>query len=422
MFANIVVPQLGESVVEATVGEWHKTEGEFVEAGELLVELETEKVDLEVGAPQGGVVSQIEHKEGDIVKIGDVLGVIDVSATRDTTMAGKPQESSVETPSRPSTPTAVPQPPLVPPEQAPQLAHPPRATPSARRLATEKGLDLRTIQPASHGAVITPFDVQAHTSAERDAPRPIASSSVLAAVPAPLPTSGRQEERVRMSRRRLTIATRLVEALRSAAMVTTFNDADMGAVIDLRRRHKESFQKRFGVSLGIASFFVKASIAALKEFPRLNAEIQGDEIVLKHYYDIGVAVGASGGLVVPVLREADRMSFGEVEQAIKSFARKAEEGSLTLDDLRGGTFTISNGGVFGSLLSTPILNPPQVGILGLHRIEDRPVNAAGEIRIRPMMYLALSYDHRIVDGLEAVRFLKRIKELIENPETLFLEG
>lgn len=225
-----------------------------------------------------------------------------------------------------------------------------------------------------------------------------------------------------MSRRRLTIATRLVEALRTAAMVTTFNDVDMSAVLELRRRHQDSFRQRYGVSLGIVSFFIKAAIPALRTFPRLNAEIQGDEMVLKHHYDIGMAVGAAEGLVVPVLRNADRMSFGALEQAIKSFARKTEDGTLTLDDLRGGTFTISNGGVFGSLLSAPILNPPQVGILGLHRIEERPVSFAGEIRIRPMMYLALSYDHRIVDGLEAVRFLKRIKELVEHPEDLFLES
>jgi 2-oxoglutarate dehydrogenase E2 component (dihydrolipoamide succinyltransferase) len=225
-----------------------------------------------------------------------------------------------------------------------------------------------------------------------------------------------------MSRRRQTIATRLVESLRTSAMVTTFNDADMSAVLELRRKQQESFKNRYGVSLGIVSFFVKAAIPALRAFPRLNAEIQGDEMVLKHYFDIGVAVGAPEGLVVPVLRDADRMSFGALEQAIKAYARKAEDGSLSLDDLRGGTFTISNGGVFGSLLSTPILNPPQVAILGLHRIEERPVKIEGEVRFRSMMYLALSYDHRIVDGLEAVRFLKTIKDLIEDPGNLLLQS
>jgi len=225
-----------------------------------------------------------------------------------------------------------------------------------------------------------------------------------------------------MSRRRQTIARRLVEAQRTAAMLTTFNDVDMAAVMDVRRRQKESFKQKHGVGLGITSFFVKVSIAALREFPNLNAEIQGDEIVLKRYYDIGIAVGASGGLVVPVLRDADRMSFAQIERAIGEYARKAEDGTLALEDLRGGTFTITNGGVFGSLLSTPILNPPQVGILGLHRIEERPVTLQGQIASRPMMYVALSYDHRIVDGREAVQFLVRIKELVEDPGSLLLEG
>ncbi len=231
-----------------------------------------------------------------------------------------------------------------------------------------------------------------------------------------------REERVRMSRRRRTIARRLVEAQQTSAMLTTFNELDMSAVMDLRRRRKSSFQERHGVNLGIVSFFVKASIGALKAFPELNAEIQGDEIILKHYYDIGVAIGAEEGLVVPILRDADRMSFAGIEQAIKTFVQKAEAGSLSLEDLRGGTFTITNGGVFGSLLSTPILNPPQVGILGLHKIEDRPVAINGQVVIRPMMYVALSYDHRIIDGREAVQFLVRVKELIEDPETLLLEG
>ena len=225
-----------------------------------------------------------------------------------------------------------------------------------------------------------------------------------------------------MSKRRLTIARNLVEAQHTAAMLTTFNEVDMGAVMALRERRKDEFKKRHGVGLGIASFFVKAAVAALKAFPRLNAEIQGEEIVLKHYHDIGIAVGAAQGLVVPVLRDADRMSFGEVEQAIRYFATRASEGSLTLDDLRGGTFTITNGGVFGSLLSTPILNPPQVGILGLHKIEDRPVAVAGQVVVRPMMYLALTYDHRIVDGLEAVQFLVRVREFIEDPGHLLLES
>jgi 2-oxoglutarate dehydrogenase E2 component (dihydrolipoamide succinyltransferase) len=233
--------------------------------------------------------------------------------------------------------------------------------------------------------------------------------------------SERREERVRMSRRRQTIARRLVEAQHAAAMLTTFNEVDMTAVVDLRKRRKEEFKKRHGVGLGVASFFVKAVVGALKDFPRLNAEIQGDEMVLKHYYDVGIAVGAAGGLVVPVLRDADRLSFAEIEAGIKEFARKADEGTLTLEDLTGGTFTITNGGIFGSLLSTPILNPPQVGILGLHKIEERAVPVAGQVAIRSMMYVALSYDHRIVDGLEAVQFLVRVKELVEDPGNLLLE-
>jgi 2-oxoglutarate dehydrogenase E2 component (dihydrolipoamide succinyltransferase) len=247
-------------------------------------------------------------------------------------------------------------------------------------------------------------------------------AEITQAVPATIPAPARREERVRMSRRRQTIARRLVEAQRTAAMLTTFNEMDMGAVMDLRARRKDAFKERHGVNLGITSFFVKAAIGALKEFPRLNAEIQDDEMVLKHYYDIGIAVGASEGLVVPVLREADRLSFAEIEQAVKAFARKAEDGTLSLEDLRGGTFTITNGGIFGSLLSTPILNPPQVGILGLHKIEARPVAHGGDVVVRPMMYVALSYDHRIVDGREAVQFLVRMKELIEDPERLLLEG
>lgn len=423
MLANVIVPQLGESVVEATVGAWRKSEGDAVEVGEVVVELETDKVDLEVGATQGGVLHRIEHKEGDVVKIGDLLGVIEVAPEKGAVLEAKPRPVSSAAPQSLPKPTAGSRETSAESvQEVPPASPAPRATPSARRLAFEKGMDLLQIHPALPGAAITASDVEARGAGGQAKAPAIRSAEPPAAAPLSPQSSARSEERVRMSRRRLTIATRLVAALRSTAMVTTFNDVDMTAVMEMRRRHKESFQRRFGVGLGIASFFVKASIAALRAFPRLNAEIQGEEFVFKHYYDIGVAVGAADGLVVPVLRDADRMSFGETEQAIKAFAHKAEAGTLTLEDLRGGTFTISNGGVFGSLLSTPILNPPQVGILGLHRIEERPVNVAGEVRIRPMMYVALSYDHRIVDGLEAVRFLRRIKELIENPASLFLEA
>jgi 2-oxoglutarate dehydrogenase E2 component (dihydrolipoamide succinyltransferase) len=293
-----------------------------------------------------------------------------------------------------------------------------RVTPVAKRLAEENQVDLSQVTTVDPRGRITKEDVQRYIDAKQPA-RPTVST----AIPAPTPvTNGRREERVRMSRRRRTIAQRLLEAQHNAAMLTTFNEINMAGVMELRQRHKESFKERYGIGLGISSFFVKAAIGALKAFPQVNAEIQGDEIVMKRYYDIGVAIGAEEGLVVPVLRDADRMSFAQIEQAIKDYVQQVEDGRLSLEALRGGTFTITNGGVFGSMLSTPILNPPQVGILGLHKIEDRPIALDGQVVIRPMMYVALSYDHRIVDGREAVQFLVRVKELVEDPESLLLEG
>jgi 2-oxoglutarate dehydrogenase E2 component (dihydrolipoamide succinyltransferase) len=292
-------------------------------------------------------------------------------------------------------------------------------------MARAHDVNLGGLQGSGSAGRVMKQDVQqAITSAPaRPSPPAAAPAAGRPGVPAPRPPAGeRREERQRMSKRRQTIARRLVEAQRTAAMLTTFNEIDMSGVMGLRARRKEAFQKQHGVGLGIASFFVKASVAALRAFPMLNAEIQGDEIVLKHYYDIGMAVGAEGGLVVPVLRDADRMSFADVELAIRDFARRAGDGTLTLEDLQGGTFTITNGGVFGSLMSTPILNPPQVGILGMHKIQDRPVNVDGQIALRPMMYVALSYDHRIVDGREAVQFLVKIRELVEDPGHLLLES
>jgi 2-oxoglutarate dehydrogenase E2 component (dihydrolipoamide succinyltransferase) len=301
-------------------------------------------------------------------------------------------------------------------------------------MAKDNDVDLGTVQGSGAAGRVTKQDVQraltpspAPTSDSAIAPTsnkiaPTSDSKIAPTRPSSVAPTGRTEERVRMSKRRQTIARRLVEAQHTAAMLTTFNEVDMAAVMALRERQKESFKKEFGVSLGIASFFVKASIAALRAFPALNAEIQGDEIVYKHYYDTGVAVGAEGGLVVPVIRDADRLTFAQIESAIRDFAKRANEGTLTLEDLRGGTFTITNGGVFGSLLSTPILNPPQVGILGLHKIQDRAVPVNGQVVIRPMMYVALSYDHRIVDGREAVQFLARIKDYVEDPGRLLLEG
>jgi 2-oxoglutarate dehydrogenase E2 component (dihydrolipoamide succinyltransferase) len=301
----------------------------------------------------------------------------------------------------------------------------------ARRLAEEHGVDVGQIKPSDPRGRVTKEDVQRYLDKRENGtearpqvtakPAP-QSTATVAPTPAPSATNGRREERIRLSRRRRTIAERLVEAQRTAAMLTTFNEIDMTTMMDVRTRHKAKFQERYGTGLGITTFFVKAAIGALKFIPQVNAELDGSDIVIKHYYDIGIAVGAEEGLVVPVLRDADRMSFADIEKAITDFAQRANAGTLTLEDLRGGTFTITNGGVFGSLLSTPILNPPQVGILGLHKIEQRPIALNGEVVIRPMMYVALSYDHRLIDGREAVQFLVRVKELIEDPERLLLEG
>jgi 2-oxoglutarate dehydrogenase E2 component (dihydrolipoamide succinyltransferase) len=405
---SILVPSLGESVVEATVARWLKKEGERVEPGEPVVELETDKVNLEVGAEKSGVLARIDRKEGEDVKIGDLLGVISdaAAATEKTTEPAKEaaqQETAEETPSQPVEKT--------------------KATPSARRLAQEHSIDLKKISGTGSGNQVTLQDVQGYIGEQKTKapapPKPKAEPEKSRPAVSP---EGRQEERVRLSRRRRTIAKRLVEAQQNAAMLTTYNEIDMGAVMDLRKRHKEAFQKKNGVSLGIVSFFVKASIAALKEFPQINSELQEEELILKHFYDIGIAVGAEEGLVVPVLRDADQMTFAQIEQGIRSFIEKSSQNTLSLEDLRGGTFTITNGGVFGSLMSTPILNPPQVAILGLHKIEERPIAFHGEIVIRPMMYVALSYDHRVVDGRESVQFLARIKSLLEDPSSILLES
>ena len=428
--SNIVVPQLGESVVEARVAKWLKKEGDRVEVGEPIVELETEKIDLEVGAEHGGVLASIKRQEGEDVKVGELLGVVDESAAG----AAKPAEKPAAASSDKSTPAA--QPPA-------QAADTPRATPTAKRIAKEHDVNLNAVQGSGAAGRVMKNDVKGALGsgalgasgaqgAQGAAPAPNAPAAPGApgaptaprapSAPVRRERSERKEERVRMSKRRQTIARRLVEAQRTAAMLTTFNEIDMSAVMQLRERRKEDFKKKHGVGLGIASFFVQASIGALREFPMLNAEIQGEDIVLKHYYDIGMAVGAEGGLVVPVLRDADQMSFAELEHSIRDYARKAQDGTLTLDDLKGGTFTITNGGVFGSLMSTPILNPPQVGILGLHKIQERAVALNGQVVIRPMMYVALSYDHRIVDGREAVQFLVKVKEYVEDPGNLLLES
>jgi 2-oxoglutarate dehydrogenase E2 component (dihydrolipoamide succinyltransferase) len=420
---NIVVPELGESVVEARVARWLKKEGDRVEIGEPIVELETEKIDLEVNADRGGVLASIKHGEGDDVKIGEVLAVLDESASAPAAkLSGNGSERGSQGSAPQATKTLVPSDPPTPPAPSAFPASPAsdtRATPTARNVAKNHDVNLASIQGSGAAGRVMKQDVQrAMGSVDETSRGPQGSAPQVTKASSP----DRREERQRMSKRRATIARRLVEAQHNAAMLTTFNEVDMSAVMALRERRKEAFREQHGVPLGIASFFVKASIGALRAFPLLNAEIQGDEIVIKHYYDIGVAVGAEGGLVVPVLRDANQMSFAELERGIRDFAKRASDGTLTLEDLKGGTFTITNGGVFGSLMSTPILNPPQVGILGLHKIQDRAVALNGQVVVRPMMYLALSYDHRIVDGREAVQFLVRVKEYVEEPGNLLLDS
>jgi 2-oxoglutarate dehydrogenase E2 component (dihydrolipoamide succinyltransferase) len=417
MPANIVVPEVGESIVDARVAKWLRKEGETVAVGDPLVELETDKIDLEVAAPQGGVLKRIDRKDGDDVKVGEVLGMIEDA------VAGVTTPTSTAAPSSP----APSQEKAAAPAPGPAAPEKTRATPTARKAAQDREVDLTRLQGSGDAGRVMRRDVeQAAAGADNGgavAPAvPVKARPTLPVAESPRPSSGeRTEERVRMSKRRTTIARRLVEVQSTAAMLTTFNEVDMSAVMALRERHKQAFKERHGIGLGIASFFVKGSIGALRGFPRINAEIQGDEMVLKHYYDIGVAVGASEGLVVPVIRDADGLSFAQIEQRIRDFAKRAEDGTLSLADLKGGTFTITNGGVFGSLLSTPILNPPQVGILGLHAIQQRPMAVNGQVVIKPMMYVALTYDHRIVDGSEAVQFLVRIKQLVEDPGALLLD-
>jgi 2-oxoglutarate dehydrogenase E2 component (dihydrolipoamide succinyltransferase) len=434
MPVEVRVPVLGESIVEATVGAWLKHAGDTVDAGEPLVQLETEKVNVDVSADQSGVLSSLAAQEGDTVHPGDVLATIDESV-RASQVAVSP--STLSAPAAPEPPPAAtpehlsspdgsegpaPRPPLDARAAAEAEAERPHASPVARRMAEEYGVDLTRVEGTGTGGRVTREDVERLV-------HPAASSASVAAARPTTPTPGdgardqgqRPETRVRMSRRRQTIASRLLEAQRTAAILTTFNEVDMTAIMDIRTRRREQFQKRHGVGLGFMSFFTRAAVSALREFPNVNAEIRGDEIIQKHYYDIGIAVGAEGGLVVPIVRDADRKSFAELERDIAALAEKARSNTLTLEDLRGGTFTITNGGVFGSLLSTPILSPPQVGILGMHKIQQRPVALDGQVAIRPMMYLALSYDHRIVDGREAVQFLVRIKELVEDPTALLLE-
>jgi 2-oxoglutarate dehydrogenase E2 component (dihydrolipoamide succinyltransferase) len=408
MSTDIRVPALGESVSEATVSQWFKAEGDAVKTDEPLVALETDKVTVEVPAPAGGVLSSITAKPGETVNVGAIIGMIEEGATAKATPAAK---------------SAAPAPKPVPPPPAPKAAEAP-LSPAVRKIIAESGADPAKIDGTGKDGRITKGDALAHLEKPAPAPPPVAAPPApmpaVARAPSP-PSDGAREERVRMSRLRQTIARRLKDAQNVAAMLTTFNEVDMSAVMGLRNQYKDLFEKRHGVKLGFMSFFLKAVCQALKEIPAVNAEIDGEDLVYKNYYHIGVAVGTDKGLVVPVLRDADRLSFAAIEKSIADFGARARAGQLQIADMQGGTFTISNGGVYGSLMSTPILNAPQSGILGMHKIQERPVVVGGQIVARPMMYLALSYDHRIVDGKEAVTFLVRVKECLEDPQRTVLE-
>ncbi|HMU51984.1 MAG TPA: 2-oxoglutarate dehydrogenase complex dihydrolipoyllysine-residue succinyltransferase [Geminicoccaceae bacterium] len=413
MAVEIKVPTLGESVTEATVSKWLKARGAAVKVDEPLVELETDKVSVEVNAPASGVLDEVLVEEGADVAVGTLLGRIAEgaeaaaapAAAKAPDLAQRPEEKvQGEGSGPPSVESAAANAELAGGGAA-------KAGPAARKIAGEKAVDLASVTPTGPKGNVTKGDVLAAPA------RPAA----VAPAPAAAPPAGR-EERVRMTRLRKRIAERLKEAQNTAAMLTTFNEVDMGAVMGLRSRYQDSFTKKHGVKLGFMSFFVKACIEALKAYPAVNAEIDGDEVVYKHYYDIGVAVSTDTGLLVPVLRDAEAMGLADIEKAIGDLGKRAREGKLAMEELTGGTFSITNGGIFGSLMSTPILNPPQSGILGMHKIQDRPMVVGGKVEVRPMMYLALSYDHRIIDGREAVSFLVRVKECIEAPERILLDA
>ena len=396
MTKEIRVPALGESVTEATIAKWFKQAGESVKADEPLVELETDKVTVEVPAPVSGKLSSIAVQPGTTVNVGALLGSIEEGAAGTAPVAKLPEAAAVKA-------------------DAP-------LSPAVRKMVAENKVDTSSVAATGKDGRITKGDVIAHLEKPAAAEvKPLVIPPTPAPRPAPAPADGSREERVKMSRLRMTIARRLKDAQNTAAMLTTFNEVDMTATMALRNQYKEVFEKKHGVKLGFMSFFVKACIQGLKEIPAVNAEIDGDDIVYKNYYHVGVAVGTEKGLVVPVLRDADQLSFAGIEKTIAEYGKKARDGQLQIADMQGGTFTISNGGVYGSLMSTPILNAPQSGILGMHKIQDRPIAVNGQVVIRPMMYLALSYDHRIVDGKEAVTFLVRVKEGLEDPQRAILD-
>jgi len=414
MSVEITVPDVGESITEVEIGDWLKSAGDHVRQDELVVMLETEKASLELPAPAAGVLARILKKKGEMAKVGEVIAYLEAVPASVT-----PPAASARPAGKPAVGAA--------PAAAPEA--PPHLMPAARRLLTEHGIEAEEVTPTGPGRRLLKEDVLRHLEDRARQAEPAgAPEAAPAQEPAPRaealplgPASTREEEVVPMSMLRRRIAERLVRATQTAALLTTFNEIDMSAVIGLRRTHQEAFQQRHSVKVGFMSFFVKTAIEALKRVPGLNAEIRGTDIVYRNYYDIGVAVGGGRGLVVPVLRTAERLSFAEIETAIADFAHRAQANRLTLEELHGGTFTISNGGVYGSLLSTPIVNPPQSGVLGLHVIQDRPVARDGQVVIRPMMYVALTYDHRIVDGREAVSFLKHVKDCMEDPTRLLLE-
>ncbi len=426
MAIEIVVPTLGESVTEATVGKWFKKAGDAVKADEALAELETDKVTLEVNAPAAGVISEIVVKEGETVAVGTILGSIaeGQAATAAAAPARKPAEQPIQV-----KPAAAPAPEIrasALQSTAPRSPNAETLAPSVRRIAEESGIDPSAVTGSGKEGRLTKGDMLAVIEGGASTGSAISFGKVQAP-PAPAPRAPyappreAREERVRMTKLRQTIARRLKEAQNTAAMLTTFNEVDMTTIMEMRNRYKDLFEKKHGVKLGFMGFFVKACIHALHDIPSVNAEIDGDDIVYKNYYHIGIAVGTDRGLVVPVVRDADKKSIAETEKEIAGFGRRARDGKLGLEEMQGGTFTISNGGVYGSLMSTPILNAPQSGILGMHKTQERPVAIGGKIEIRPMMYLALSYDHRLVDGREAVTFLVRVKEALEDPQRLILD-
>ncbi|MEW6090956.1 MAG: 2-oxoglutarate dehydrogenase complex dihydrolipoyllysine-residue succinyltransferase [Pseudomonadota bacterium] len=409
MATEIRVPTLGESVTEATVAKWFKKPGDAVQADEPLVELETDKVTVEVPAPSAGILSEIIAKDGDTVEVGALLGQIgEGKGAAPAPKKEEPKKAEVKAEAKPEPKKVEAAAPAKPADAEP--------SPAVRRVAAENDLDVSKIEGTGKGGRVTKADAEQAAASKSSAP----AAPVQVRAPAPADQSAR-EERVKMTRLRKTIATRLKEAQNTAAMLTTFNEVDMTNVMALRNQYKDLFEKKHGVRVGFMGFFVKACIHALQEIPAVNAEIDGDDLVYKNYYNIGVAVGTDRGLVVPVIRDAQDLSLAGIEKTINDFGRRARDGALKLEELQGGTFTISNGGVYGSLMSTPILNAPQSGILGMHKIQDRPVVIGGKIEIRPMMYLALSYDHRIVDGKEAVTFLVRVKEVLEDPQRLLLD-